>query len=594
MRFSMTSPRSLHLKALKYKRLLTSGFEREHTNSETNNSNMILHEFNEHDDLDADQLETLATFNRLIQGSYDYFLEDSFYSQHHIKEDDDILFRFTELSVVSDTETNTELNDCSTPVDKESYGGSEHNIEEENQEHLLEDALHSPHDIKEDEEDIPLRLTEVSVLSDSELETEQDDHLPQGLDARRTAAEKDSRGGFKHKIGKENQAYLLQDPAYLQNDIKEEEDILRWLESEGEFTTEQKKEDEDLRRRLNESVMKSALRSAKFRKEKKDRHTCSNCHQRLAYKESDGGFKQRMDEAIQKKLHEKASHSPDNIKGTEDPLIQFMESILAAVKAGENKEQKDLHRDSKCHRRVADNGTDSGCKHRIEEKKQKYLNKDALCFPYGINEDEDLIVQFLVSVLEAVNAGKKEQKDVHGDLKGGLTQKMTTEKVDNPFDLDSLQDLEEIVLKLYEFIDHIIPILKDAQKVRLELQDKLKFLQQVNDLLLTSSKIVNKLMNELERMKNDEKNHGKTEDIPEILVQLVELNAHLVERCFPHAIGFLVNNNCAKNELADCVKALNRSREDSGTILTRIRELIDANKRSGFNASSQLPDGFER
>ncbi|CAK9321159.1 unnamed protein product [Citrullus colocynthis] len=501
---------------------------------------MILHEFSEHDDLDADQLETLATFNRLIQGSHDYFLEDSFYSQHHINEDEDILFRFTELSVVSDTETNTELNDCSTPVDKESYGGSEHNIEEGNQEHLLEDALHSPHAIKEDEEDIPLRLAEVSVLSDPELETEQDDHLPQVLDARRTAAEKDSRGGFKHKIGKENQAYVLQDPTYLQNDIKEEEDILRWLESEGEFTTEQKKEDEDLRRRLNESVMK------------------------LAYKESDGGFKQRMEEAIQKKVHEKASHSPDNIKGAEDPLIQFMESILAAVKAGENKEQKDLHRDSKCHRRVPDNGTDRGCKHRIEEKKQKYLNKDALCFPYCINEDEDLIVQFLVSVLEAVNAGKKEQKDVHGDLKGGLKQKMTTEKVDNPFDLDSLQDLEEIVLKLYEFIDHIIPMLKDAQKVRLELEDKLKFLQKVNDLLLTSSKIVNKLMNELERMKNDEKNHGKTQDIPEILIQLVELNAHLVERWFPHAIGFMVNNKCAKNELADCVKALNRSREDFG------------------------------
>lgn len=329
-------------------------------------------------------------------------------------------------------------------------------------------------------------------------------------------------------------------------EIKKDEDILLWLKG---WTLESDRE---------------------FKIQHCDLHHVLSARRRLADKESHGGFKHKIEEENQEDQHQDELHSRHDIKEDKDILLRLNDSLCKSVNEASKckKEQKDLDRYLNGHQGLADKESDGGF---IKEENQEALHEDASHSGYTIKEDEDFILRFMESVRESVNAAdklRKDQNDLHGDSNG---------RFDSAPDL--LEELEEILLKFYELIDHILPMLKDAQKARFELQDNFDFLEKVRDLLLTSSQRVDKLIDELESMKNDE-NQGEDSSLrktqnPEILVQLVELNAHLVERSFHHGISFLFNDNCTENESSSYVDELKWAKENMAIVLLRIRELRD-------------------
>lgn len=348
--------------------------------------------------------------------------------------------------------------------------------------------------------------------SDPELEAQQDD-MPRGLDA-----EEQIHRGFKRKqpLEKGNQRCFLRDPFYNpQYDVEEEEDILRRLELDSEFKTEPEQNDNE------------------------------------------------EDEDILRRLELDNEMGDDNRKEEEEILIQLHESFIESA-LRQFKEQSEPHIRSTSLQRLPDRESN------IEIKLQRMdeaIEKDA-SQPDNIKEDKHPLIQFMKSVPEAMNtADYNEQKNLPVGLNYGLKQKTM---------LKTLLDLEEIGLEFYIFIEDIIPMLNlnddgdDKEKVRSKLEDKLKYVEKVKDLLLTSSKTVNEVINELERMKK--KDEEKTENIPEILAQLMEFNAYLVERSFHHGIGFVFDKNYTKTEL--CVKELNRSREKLEIILRGLERMI--------------------
>uniref|UniRef100_A0A9I9CQS2 Uncharacterized protein n=1 Tax=Cucumis melo TaxID=3656 RepID=A0A9I9CQS2_CUCME len=348
--------------------------------------------------------------------------------------------------------------------------------------------------------------------SDPELEAQQDD-LPRGLDAMEQI-----HRGFKHMqlLEKGNQKCWFQDPFYnLQYDIEEEEDILRRLELDSEFKTEPEQydneEDEDILRRLE------------------------------------------LDNEMGK------TEQNDNMKEEEEIRIRLGESFIESA-LRRFKKQPEPHICSTCLQRLPDRESDIKIKQRMDESIEKEASQ-----PDNIKEDEHPLILFMKSVPEAMNAAENnEQKDLRVILNYELKRKTT---------LKMLLDLEEIGWEFYIFIEHIIPMLNlnDKEKVRSsKLEDKLKYVEKVKDLLQTSSKTVNKVINELERTKK--KDEGKTENIPEILAQFMEFNAYLVERSFLHGIEFVFDTNSTKTQL--CVQELNRWREKLEIILRGLGRMI--------------------
>ncbi|XP_023004052.1 titin homolog [Cucurbita maxima] len=577
-----------------------------------------------------------------------------------IKEDEDILLRFIELAMESGPEFKKEQDDLSLTnkegefkkeqddlslANKEGDGGFKAETGEENQEVLNDHISYSSCDIKEDE-DIILRLHESFMDSVCESVHEAD------LARQQILADKESSGGFKHKIEEEKQEDLHEDASQSLNAIEKDEDmILRlnrlFLEAVRQFLADRERPDgfkpeteqhlhadsphsryikknEDIILRLDDLFMESVREF----KTKQDRRSLADeksqggfkhqiqeeSHGRFKHQnreESHGGFKHQNREESHggfKHQNREENHSRYSFSRNEDIILElFIESIRQPVNAFDLSKQEqndkllyghhDMQRDKESH---------GGFEHKVKEATREDLPGYASHSQY---HDYDIILQFNKLAMESdrryvASKLQKEQKDEESDgrskhkteedetppIKKNQEESNTSEtfkikecpKVKtgnvNPFDmpLKPLEELEEIVLKLYKFMDYTSSILKDIQRVKYKEQDKYHFLDNVRLLFLSSSRKVDVVIDELKLLKDreiGEENSPPTNALsPEIaLFQAVEINAKLVNRSFIHTVAFLYDDKCREKEISCCIAELNRTMENLRVVLLRAR-----------------------
>ena len=252
-------------------------------------------------------------------------------------------------------------------------------------------------------------------------------------------------------------------------------------------------------------------------------------------KESHGGFEHKVKEATREDLLGYESHSQYH---DYDIILQFnklaMESDRRYVASKLQKEQKDEENDGRS-------------KYKTEEGETPPIKKNL------------------------------EESNTSETFKIKECPKVKTEN-DDPFDmpLKPLEELEEIVLKLYKFMDYTSSILKDIQRVKYKEQDKYHFLDNVRLLFLSSSRKVDVIIDELKLLKDKEIGEVKSPPTnalsPEIaLFQAVEINAKLVNRSFIHTVAFLYDDKCREKEISCCIAEMNRTMENLRVVLLRAR-----------------------
>ncbi|KAG6594501.1 hypothetical protein SDJN03_11054, partial [Cucurbita argyrosperma subsp. sororia] len=571
-----------------------------------------------------------------------------------------------DLSLANKGEFKKEQDDLSL-ANKEGDGGFKAETGEENHKVLNDHISYSSCDIKEDE-DIILRLHESFMDSVCESVHAAD------LARQQILADKESSGGFKHKIEEEKQEDLHEDASQSLNAIEKDEDmILRlnrlFLEAVRQFLADRERPDglkteteehlradsphsryikknEDIILRLDDLFMESVREF----KTKQDRRSLADekSHGRFKHQnreeshggfehqnreESHGGFKHQNREEIHggfKHQNREESHggfehqNREEIHGgfehqireenryafsrNEDIILElFIESIRQPVNAFDLSKQEqndkplyghhDLQRDKESH---------GGFEQKVKEATREDLLGYASHSQY---HDYDIILQFNKLAMESdrryvASKLQREQKDEENDgrskykteedetppIKKNLEESNTSEtfkikecpKVktenDNPFDmpLKPLEELEEIVLKLYKFMDYTSSILKDIQRVKYKEQDKYHFLDNVRLLFLSSSRKVNVVIDELKLLKDKEIGEEKSPPTnalsPEIaLFQAVEINAKLVNRSFIHTVAFLYDDKCREKEISCCIAEMNRTMENLRVVLLRAR-----------------------
>ncbi|XP_022926459.1 titin homolog [Cucurbita moschata] len=493
-------------------------------------------------------------------------------------------------------------------------------------------------EIKEDE-DILLRFIESAMESGPEFKKEQDDlrlgnkegEFKKEQDDLRLAnkegefkkeqddlslANKEGDGGFKAETGEENHKVLNDHISYSSCDIKEDEDIILRLHESFMDSVCESVHAADLAR---QQILADKESSGGFKHEIEEESHGGFKHQ--IEEESHGGFKHQnreeihggFEQQIREEIHGGFEHQirEENryaFSRNEDIILElFIESIRQPVNAFDLSKQEqndkplyghhDLQRDKESH---------GGFEHKVKEATREDLLGYASHSQY---HDYDIILQFNKLAMESdrryvASKLQREQKDEENDgrskykteedetppIKKNPEESNTSEtfktkecpKVktenDNPFDmpLKPLEELEEIVLKLYKFMDYTSSILKDIQRVKYKEQDKYHFLDNVRLLFLSSSRKVDVVIDELKLLKDKEIGEEKSPPTnalsPEIaLFQAVEINAKLVNRSFIHTVAFLYDDKCREKEISCCIAEMNRTMENLRVVLLRAR-----------------------
>ena len=514
------------------------------------------------------------------------------YSSCDIKEDEDIILRLHEsfMDSVCESVHAADLARQQILADKESSGGFKHKIEEEKQEDLHEDASQSLNAIEKDE-DMILRLNRLFLEA-----------------VRQFLADRERPDGFKP----ETEEHLRADSPHSRYIKKNEDIILRlddlFMESVREFKTKQDRRslaDEKSQGGFKHQIQEESQGGFKHQNGKESHGGFK--HQNG--EESHGGFKhQNREESHGGFKHQNREENRYAFSRNEDIILElFIESIRQPVNAFDLSKQEqndkllyghhDLQRDKESH---------GGFEHKVKEA----TREDLLGYEsHSQYHDYDIILQFNKLAMESdrryvASKLQKEQKDEENDgrskykteegetppIKKNLEESNTSEtfkikecpKVktenDDPFDmpLKPLEELEEIVLKLYKFMDYTSSILKDIQRVKYKEQDKYHFLDNVRLLFLSSSRKVDVIIDELKLLKDKEIGEVKSPPTnalsPEIaLFQAVEINAKLVNRSFIHTVAFLYDDKCREKEISCCIAEMNRTMENLRVVLLRAR-----------------------